>query len=211
MIEKLLDEAVKPFEALLTKQRCIMFLLSSFMLSSVLFEFVELCFSNPPIAEVVSKVGEVFSKIEVFSFFLMLAWCFYLSPRVIYLFFAYLNKTELIRQRRAVEQLRRISEKDDSFFVENYYLISEMWRREKDDAESAIRYRLEYLEVISSLAFLVLLISLRGAEFRFVYLAPMLLCALYVRESSTKNVASYLAGIAPYKLAVARIKSINEG
>lgn len=211
MIEKLLEEAVKPFEALLTKQRCIMFLLSSFMLSSVFFEFIELCFSNPTIAELVSKVGEVFSKIEAFSFFLMLAWCFYLSPRVIYLFFAYLNKTELIRQRRAVEQLRGVGEKDDCFFVGNYYLISEIWRREKEDAESAIKYRLEYLEVISSLAFLVLLVSLRGDSFRVVSLAPILLCALYVRDSSTKNVASYLATIAPYKLAMARVKSINVG
>lgn len=211
MIEKLLDEAVKPFEALLTKQRCIVFLLSSFMLSPMLFNFFEFAISNPSVSEAVSKIGEVFSAVEVFPFFAMLLWCFYFSPRIIYYLFAYLNKTELIRQQGAVEALRQIEKKEDDFFVENYYGIKEGWRGEKETAESAIKYRLEYLEVIFGLSFLIILMSIGGEVFRFVSLAPIVLCALYIRDASTKNVASYLAAIAPYKLAMARVQTINEG
>ncbi|PAU53188.1 hypothetical protein BZL41_23780 [Pseudomonas sp. PIC25] len=209
MIDKLLDEAIKPFEALLTKQRCIMFLLLSLMLSPTIYELFYLITANPSISETTMKFGETLSAITLGSFTLAISWCFYFSPRIIYLLFSYLNKTELIKQRRAINTLRAIEEKENDFFLENYYIIKEIWRTEKETTESAIRYRLEYLEIIFSLSFLTLLLPIRSGDFNYLSLATIVLCSLYIQDASTKNVASYLSNIAPYKLATARIKAIT--
>ncbi|MCQ2036560.1 hypothetical protein [Stutzerimonas kunmingensis] len=209
MIEKLLEEATKPFEAFLTKQRCIIFLILSMALSPNVYELSSLIFTNPSISTALANFGDVFSSIKLHTFTLTLIWCFYLSPKAIYYISAYANKTELIKQRKAIESLRELERAHDDFFIDSYPYIKENWRIEKETAESKIKGRLDFSEAIFCLSFLVLFLDLTATQPFYFSLATIILCVLYIQDAATKNVSSYLSSIAPYKIATTRIKAMN--
>lgn len=209
MIEKLLEEATKPFEAFLTKQRCIIFLILSMALSPKAYDLFGLVLTNPPISTTLLTIGEVFSSIPLHTFALALLWCFYLSPKAIYYISAYANKTELIKQNKAIESLRELERAGDDFFLDSYPYIKENWLIEKETAESKIKGRLDFSETIFCLSFLVLFLGLTATKPFYPSLATIILCILYTQDAATKNVSSYLSSIAPYKIAITRIKSMN--
>lgn len=209
MIEKLLSEAVKPFEALLTKQRCIVFLLCSLLLSPEFFDCLAALLDNSSVSVFLGAVVNAFSTIGVVPFGVLLIWVFYLSPRAIYWMFFAFNKREMNKQVKAVERLVSSSEKSVDFFVERYSEIVGAWKESKDTAEREVRFRLEYMEIISSISALSFLWAFLGS-YGLVYAAcSFVLVVLYALHAASKNVACYLTCIAPYKIAMAKVKALD--
>lgn len=210
MIEKLLDEAIKPFEALLTKQRCIVFLVSALFLSPGFFECINTLFSNPSIGEFFASLGRAYKEIEIATFFCLLAWVFYLSPRVIYFSSKFINTLILRKFQGSVERLIAFNAEDSDYFLRIYDEVNYYWKYEKERAEGMIRYRLEYTEIVSALSIVCVLFSILQGDNLFLSVSSFLLVFLYLFYASVENLRCYFKFIAPYKIALARFASMQE-
>lgn len=209
MIQKLLDEAVKPFEALLTKQRCIVFLLCCFFMSPQFFDCLLALGDDSSVSVFLGTVGDAFAAVGVVDFGLLLIWVFYLSPRAIYWGFFFLNRMELRKQQRAVDALLAFSMRESDYYVDNYFEIVSVWKEDKESAEKEMRFRLEYLELISAFSALCVLYSVSSSYGLIYSVFTLPLVFLYALQSASKNTAGYLTSIAPYKLAMSKLRSIE--
>jgi len=210
MIEKLLDEAIKPFEALLTKQRCIVFLVSVLFLSPGFFECINTLLSNPSIGEFFASIGRAYTEIEVVAFFCLLIWVFYLSPRLIYFSSKCINKFMVRKFQSSIDRLIAFNAEESDYFLRLYDEVSSYWKCEKDKAEGMIRYRLEYVEIVSTLSIVCVLFSIFQGERLFLAVSSFLLVFLYLFYASIENLRCYFKFIAPYKIALARFASLHE-
>lgn len=211
MIEKLLDEVVKPFEALLTKPRCMAFLSFVFFLSPDFFGCVDLVLSGSSVSKAAEAVGAAFLGVDLWSFVFLLLLFFYISPKLVFRASSALSDFQLKKRAGEIDKLMELSRRDDEYFIYSYFEINGKWREDRDVAEGDIRYRIGFLEISFSLSvFCVYCYYLNGASL-IVPIMLLLSVVLYGFEASLKNVSCYLSDIAPYKIAINKIKDLNGG
>lgn len=209
MIEKLLEEATKPFEELLNWQRCFVFLVSVLLLSPDVFNCVFVALQRPTVVIFVQSITAAYAAVELIPFAILLILVFYVSPKIVTGFLSRTNKYFLKKQRNSVDKLIKFSASEDDFFIERLYEIKGEWSREKEGAEAKIKNRTTFFEI--SLSFCLFLVLFCWLLTMSIYPAALLLipCGLYGAYCSQLNVSCYLKHIAPYKISISRFQDIN--
>lgn len=210
IIDKLIEESVRPFEALLTKQRCMVFLFSIIFISPEFPALISAILNNVSVSEFAKLFSEVLISPSLYSFVVLAVTSFYFSPKLNHLISIYFNAFVLRRHDLSIKRLTELFEQDDEFFFERYSEVDGAWKSEKEDAEGSIKARSVFCEILFSLFILVFLSCFVFFEVDCVSVLFLFFVGVfYCFDASQKNVADYLSGVAPYKIALARFEQVN--
>lgn len=209
MIEKILEEAIKPFEKLLTSYRVAICFFSFLILSPNFPNLIFFAASNPSIGDIIETIRTTLTLLNISDLAAVLFICFFASPKISIMLAKKFNGIEIRKQVKTIDTLNALSERDDDYFLYNYETINTNWKLEKETHEKLISFRGKFLEFTISTFLITSILQLKSEIPPAQIIATLIPALLYAPYCSQKNTLEYLEFVAPFKIAETRIRTIK--